>query len=309
VRFSSIHKRPGFTLIELLVVIAIIAILIGLLVPAVQKVREAAAKMQSANNLHQMGIAVHNYHDANSGMPPAYSSSYNYTWNGSYYSGTGNTWGTFVPLLPYLEQSALATQITAGTTPSTAVKTFVDPSDGTSGLNTTTPVSYRPGPYYIYTYTYIQSPYQYSYNYSYGAWSSYTYSYVYNGGPSAAYSSSSTGGKRSMTSVFTDGTSNTLLFNEQATCGQSWYNVYGPYQYYQNYNGSISQGGAVGVKTGVAPKDCNTYTNTYLITTHGGNLQIVLGDGSVRGISPAISQTTLQNLLDPQDGNVLGSDF
>jgi prepilin-type N-terminal cleavage/methylation domain-containing protein len=93
---SRPNVRRGFTLIELLVVIAIMAVLIGLLLPAVQKVREAAARVKCQNNLKQLALGVHNYHDSAGRFPPSRT------------PGNGPTWAVF--LLPYVEQSPLYDQ-------------------------------------------------------------------------------------------------------------------------------------------------------------------------------------------------------
>jgi prepilin-type N-terminal cleavage/methylation domain-containing protein/prepilin-type processing-associated H-X9-DG protein len=98
--------KAGFTLIELLVVIAIIAVLVGLLLPAVQKVREAAARMQCSNNLKQLGLALHSYHDTNQAFPQAYKKLP--TSDPTAPPGTGTYGaGAFVLILPYIEQGNL----------------------------------------------------------------------------------------------------------------------------------------------------------------------------------------------------------
>src|SRR5437870_5059517 len=111
---TSTSSRSGFTLIELLVVIAIIGVLVGLLLPAVQKVRESANRMKCLNNLKQIGLALHHYEGANACFPPAFvktsgqqsgtASGISYpdsTWSGL----PGWAWGTLI--LPYVEQESL----------------------------------------------------------------------------------------------------------------------------------------------------------------------------------------------------------
>jgi prepilin-type N-terminal cleavage/methylation domain-containing protein len=93
---KSRMRQPGFTLIELLVVIAVIAVLMGLLLPAVQKAREAASRISCANNLHQLGLAFHLYHDARGKLPP------------SRLSPSTATWAVLI--LPYIEEDNLYRQ-------------------------------------------------------------------------------------------------------------------------------------------------------------------------------------------------------
>jgi len=121
----SFRRWRGFTLIELLVVIAIIAVLIGLLLPAVQKVREAAARMSSQNNLKQIGIACHSYHDAKNRMALNGSNTSNY-----------NDWCWAFQLLPYVEQDNIYRLATQGSYSNAGIKPYLCPGRSRTQFST-----------------------------------------------------------------------------------------------------------------------------------------------------------------------------
>ncbi len=187
----SAANRIGFTLIELLVVIAIIAILIALLLPAVQAAREAARRTQCKNNLKQLGLALHNYHDVFSVFPPG----------GTYRAGTVQPagWSIQARLLPYIEQANL--------------RNLIDFSQGYSvqPLVTRTRVATLMCPSEINDKEYVDGPTTYwplNYAANYGEW------FLWN--PAGGQFGTGAFGPNSRTSMrdFTDGSSNTLAMAE-----------------------------------------------------------------------------------------------
>jgi prepilin-type N-terminal cleavage/methylation domain-containing protein len=292
--------RRGFTLIELLVVIAIIAILIGLLLPAVQKVREAAARMSCSNNLKQVGLAVHNYASANGDKLPALS---------PYYAGgTPVTYDTFWgALLPYMEQANVYALVQGGpiyNLTTTVVKPYTCPSDSTlsSGLmasggyaNQYAGTSYAP---------------------NYLMFGASVTSITVSGGTVNAYLARYTVGN------IPDGTSNTVGVAERfASYPNPSYSNYGnspwlPYSIatnsppFYNYSSFFADPNyppaSFPPQVGARPA---TAANQGPSSAHTGTLQILLMDGSVRGISSGVSATTWGLACTPDDGTPLPSNW
>ena len=289
------RRRPAFTLIELLVVIAIIAILIGLLLPAVQKIREAANRIKCTNNVKQLSLATINCADTNNGLlPPSVGLYTNNT------PAAGNSdGGMWLHILPFIEQDNLfkASQSGLNGNPNDArngnlltyhqwtapiqnsrVQAFICPSDNTQQRNRPARSSYG------------QNGQLFRHNYNWGSVGLATY-------PSS----------------LPDGTSNTIFFPEKiAWCNAGSY----PDNYWPDWGpivGSSDLGHpslAASVPqfqpAGGGPAVCDGGRAS---TKHTGGLVTGMGDGSVRVVGPSVNGLTWWAALTPAGGETLGSNW
>jgi len=316
------RRWRGFTLIELLVVIAIIAVLIGLLVPAVQKVREAANRAESLNNLRQIAIAIHNCNDTYKKLPSTlgcFPQGNLADWNSNDY--TPAQFGTMQYfLLPFLEQDNIFKATTGNSYRSGAVvKTFQAPGDPSLTSDGKT--------------------------WSNRGASSYAANWhAFRGGWDEDWQ---VGGKTRIPRNFPDGTSNTIAYFEwYAVCGNPAGTTGSQYVEHiwgedgQNAGPCAEVGGRNKPNVRFAPcwwayyppsfTDHNNppagYPLNYITVPQvqplvkqcdprrvqafsAGGIQVALVDGSARSVSPAISQSTWANAVVPDDGNTLGSDW
>jgi prepilin-type N-terminal cleavage/methylation domain-containing protein len=319
-RLRPLYPGIGFTLIELLVVIAIIAILIGLLLPAVQKVRQAAARTKSSNNLKQMALALHYMNDT-FGVLPSVCGYYPQQTNApSGTSGIGAYPATmFFFMLPFIEQTNVQNGLMAAESNSWdciyPIPTYANPGDATGSypapMDTSSPrfeIGYAPNEWVF--------DIKWSYNYDSTGKIAVAHTQLPNNGYNSTY------GvwwppQASIPKSFGDGTSNTIVFAEKfAFCGTQtngssyyWGEDGGPC----NRTGSFGTNGSIpGFYTPAVPQNTPSPANCnpcMLQSAWPGGIMVSLGDGSTRFVSVGVSSTTWINATTPNDGVPLGSDW
>ncbi|MCI0637654.1 MAG: DUF1559 domain-containing protein [Gemmataceae bacterium] len=299
------RQRLAFTLIELLVVIAIIAILIGLLLPAVQKVREAASRLHCANNLKQIGLAMHHVNDTRQYLPPGFAPSavQRITRAAPPYNGPfGRTF--FHWILPYVEQDNIYKALDPNQTYNglqywQVIDTFVCPSDPSS----------RDGK--------SQTPYGGAHNWGV---SNYAVNYLVFGNPPQGHTE---GGGRISTS-FPDGTSNSITHAEvYGTCGWTgdlgymygslWADsnsIWRPHFCTNTTHKDPSGAGFTSCRMfQVQPNWMTQCDPSRAQSPHSGGMNVLLGDGSTRFLAAGIEPSTWQRACHPRDGQPLGDDW
>ena len=323
-------RRQGFTLIELLVVIAIIAVLIALLLPAVQAAREAARRSQCTNNLKQLGLAMHNYHESVSSFPIGAMGVRSLIAGGRYPDGTpvGNARRTWLPmLLPYIEQGVVAnsynfSQIFNSYLNTTAELTQISvlscPSDPNQGSIENSPPRYQHNYVVNWGNTTWQQNMTATYNPTVGIYPPGTTNSVpFLGAP---FTMDKSFGIQSIT----DGTSNTLLMAEVKIGADITGGI-------QDHRGDIwNDDWMCAMFTAFTPpnvsfsdylgNDCNyPYQNNppcivqvpYFIAArsyHPGGVNALMADGHVQFFKNSIAYTTWRMLGSSQGGEVLSSD-
>jgi prepilin-type N-terminal cleavage/methylation domain-containing protein/prepilin-type processing-associated H-X9-DG protein len=291
--------RKAFTLIELLVVIAIIAVLVGLLLPAIQKVREAAARTGCRNNLKQIGLAMHNFHDSYNRLP------YADTRNGTSYGQA--SWA--VQLLPYLEQGNLYQAFVA---PIAGVRQYAGFNPlaqmGPGALATPVPVYFcpsrrSPGANLLgdaVTASSIPAGAVGDYAVCVGDDSYQTGAFELSGGVSRKFGD------------ITDGLSNTLLAGEKhvpAPASNFGTAAVGDLCIYSSDHATVGRQAGARWPLATSPTDLSHPPSSTGVgvfgSWHSGTVQFVFCDGSVHGLSPTLSGTTLGYLANRSDGHVI----